>query len=158
MGILLTIAAIAIPAVIASAQSGNETASVHNLRQVVTAQTAYRQLNPKLGYANSIAALGGPTDATKCPNIPDLTAGVWSCLLPDAFATTLTTNTAGINGYLYVFTGDGLVPSSGWTMTATPVSASSGRRSYYVDQSGSITWAPAVIGTPMAAPGTAIGQ
>jgi len=132
VAIMLVIAAVAIPAVVASNQAGNESAAVNTMRTFVTAENSYRNLFPSIGYSSTAAKLGGALDPAKCPNIPD-PAGTWSCLMADPIATKLDAGTLGNYTWTYA-----RPDADSYTLLANPSSASSGRKSYFVDASGAI--------------------
>jgi type IV pilus assembly protein PilA len=141
VSIMLVIAAVAVPAVIASAQAGNETAAVNTLRTFITAENGYHQLT---GFYSSTATdLGGPVGDSLCPNVPTITLGPPStgpgCFMPDAVASRIQLNLP-LNGYVYHFANGGTGDGSAWTLSATPSSSMSGRKSFFCDQSGVIRY------------------
>jgi type IV pilus assembly protein PilA len=155
VAIMLVIAAVAIPAAVASRQSGNEASAATNLKTMVTAENAYSQL---YGAGYSTLAKNLDMSGTGCPNTP--TPGtnpatnsiVGACLLSNNIADNADAGTVPISNYLMTYAGT----ASGFTVTAVPTGTLSGRRSYCADSSGSIvyTWAQTI--TP-ATPGTTCG-
>ena len=71
VAIILIIASIAIPNLLAARRQTNETAAVATLRTLNTAQISYHSTYPNVGYASTLVALGGsscspPTSASAC--------------------------------------------------------------------------------------------
>jgi type IV pilus assembly protein PilA len=145
IAVMLVIVGIAAPAIVSSIQASNENAAAGTLKQVASAELGYRNLYN--AYSPTAAALGGTSSATTCPSIPLATG---ACLLPDGLAKVLD---AGTNqGYTYVYT----LANGTWTMSATPSSSYAGRKAFFVDGSGAITYQNGI--TAMTTPGTSLGQ
>ena len=71
VAIILIIASIAIPNLLAARRQTNETAAVAAIRAINTAQISYNSAYPSVGYATTLAALGGtacapPTSGSAC--------------------------------------------------------------------------------------------
>ncbi len=71
VAIILIIASIAIPNLLAARRQTNETAAVAAFRGINTAQISYNSAYPTVGYAATLAALGGtscipPGPASAC--------------------------------------------------------------------------------------------
>ncbi len=71
VAIILIIASIAIPNLLAARRQTNETAAVGAIRAINTAQISYNSAYPNVGYASTLAALGGtscgpPSSASAC--------------------------------------------------------------------------------------------
>ena len=71
VAIILIIASIAIPNLLAARRQTNETAAVGAIRAINTAQISYNSAYPAAGYASTLAALGGtscapPSSASAC--------------------------------------------------------------------------------------------
>ncbi len=64
VAIILIIAAIAIPNMIASKIAANEAAAVSSVRAINTAQTAYAIQYPNLGYSDTLLKLSDPPSGT----------------------------------------------------------------------------------------------
>ena len=64
VAIILIIAAIAIPNMIASKIAANEAAAVSSVRAINTAQTAYSIQYPNLGYSDTLLKLADPPSGT----------------------------------------------------------------------------------------------
>jgi prepilin-type N-terminal cleavage/methylation domain-containing protein len=60
VAIILTIAAIAIPTLLRSRIATNEAAAVASIRTIATAETAYAQAFPTVGYTCDLSELGPP--------------------------------------------------------------------------------------------------
>jgi prepilin-type N-terminal cleavage/methylation domain-containing protein len=60
VAIILILAAIAIPNIVKSKMSANETSAVGSLRTLVTSEVTYSTTYPGVGYTCSLAALGPP--------------------------------------------------------------------------------------------------
>jgi prepilin-type N-terminal cleavage/methylation domain-containing protein len=129
VAIILIIAAIAIPNLIAARMSANEASAVQSLRTIQSAETAYATTFPTVGFSTSLANLGdGGT--SPCNAIPTR-----ACLLDNV----LTSGTK--SGYIITFTGDTLTPSIGYTINADPIiRRSTGRRSFFTNYPGVIRY------------------
>lgn len=125
VGIILIISALAVPNFMHSRMVANEASAVGSIRSINTAAATYATTYPDQGLPASLAALGGaipctPTSATSCLIDEVLSSGTKS-------------------GYTFVWTGDGLLPSVAYTITATPISlGGTGQRTFCSDQSGVI--------------------
>lgn len=102
VAIILVIATIAIPSLIRSRQTANESSAVANLRTISNAEATY------------LSSSGG--------SYGDLPQLVSDRLLDDRFAT------GGYGGYLYSITSS----TFDFTATATPASSNMGRYGYYM--------------------------
>ena len=67
LGIILVIAAVAIPSVIGAKIKANETSAIAAIKTIETAQASYETTYPTLGYASSLAELGGPDSCKPAP-------------------------------------------------------------------------------------------
>jgi prepilin-type N-terminal cleavage/methylation domain-containing protein len=107
VAIILVIAAIAVPSFLRSRMAANESAAVASLRTLNTAQISYNSAYPTVGYAGTLAALGG----TGCT--PPTSAS--SCLID--------TNLAGgqKSGYNFALSNVTGTPNSSYNFVATPV-------------------------------------
>jgi type IV pilus assembly protein PilA len=163
VAIMLVVAAIAIPAAIASRQSGNESSAASTLRQVVTAETGYAQLY-NAGYSALASDLGMTGGTSACPNTPSpetatppVNTIAGACLLADGVAQNLDAGTVAINNYLFTYAGT----AGSYTQIAVPATGTAGRKSYCVDNSGTIVYAwgltaPVGTGKCKAVDGTAV--
>ena len=72
IAIILIIAAIAVPNLLRAKIAANESSAGSSVRQISTAETSYYGTYPQVGYAPTLAALGGPiagcvpSSATAC--------------------------------------------------------------------------------------------
>ncbi|HEV2021859.1 MAG TPA: prepilin-type N-terminal cleavage/methylation domain-containing protein, partial [Terriglobales bacterium] len=64
VAIILIIAAIAIPNLLRARISANEASAVGSIRTINTSQVTYSTNYPNVGFANTLAALGGATPCT----------------------------------------------------------------------------------------------
>jgi len=91
VAIILIIAAIAIPNLLRARISANESSAAASTRTVTTAEIQYQAAYPTVGYASSLAALGG----TNCNTVSSTSA----CLIDNALA--IATAAPGKSGYIY---------------------------------------------------------
>lgn len=140
--IIAIIAAIAIPSLLASRRAANQSATVANLRTVVSANATHASL-AQGNYALTLAGINtaGYLDAS------------WA-------AATVTKN-----GYTYAYTAAAASnPNTGYCVTATRASTSSGDNSYSTSHQGAIyqlagdTAPTCVAGTGVISTGTVISQ
>jgi type IV pilus assembly protein PilA len=106
VAIILIIAAIAIPSFLHSRMAANESVAAAAIRTLNTAQVSYNSAYPTVGFAGTLAALGG----TSCT--PPSSAS--SCLIDTALAGGLR------SGYTFTLTVTGTPPSS-YNVIAAPV-------------------------------------
>jgi type IV pilus assembly protein PilA len=125
----LIVAAIAIPNLIRSRTSANESAAASTLRTVNTAEITYATAYPNKGYARSLAAMGPPANGDCSGNI----TAAHSCLLDEVVGNAnCTSGTWCIKGG-YRYSVSGICPQTGcknYVATATPVSRSTGTKSF----------------------------
>lgn len=120
---ILIIAAIAIPNVLRARMAANEASAVGSLRTINMAAATYASTYPAAGYPASLSHLG--------------TSGAASSASADLLDRVLASGTK--SGYTLVFKGDGNLPSTGYTVTANPITPNTtGQRSFFTDQSGII--------------------
>jgi type IV pilus assembly protein PilA len=133
VAIILVMAAIAVPNYLRSRMAANESSAAQSLRTINTAAVSYGTTYPELGFPPTLASLGG---ATPC------TAGAGSACLLDSVLS------AGVKaGYQFQYTGDGLTPSVGYSITAVPVSPGiSGQRMFCSDATSVIRFDPSGSG------------
>jgi type IV pilus assembly protein PilA len=140
IAIILIIAAIAVPKLSNQRQNAQEMAAIQQIR---TLHQSLIQYYGQFGrYANSLAELGPPASGSPGPQASDL--------IPKSLADGRGT------GYLFTLTGT----PSGYTINANPEQfGSSGRRTFYSDQSGVVrqNWGqePATANSPELAAGAA---
>jgi type IV pilus assembly protein PilA len=133
VAIILIMAAIAVPNYLRSRLVANESSAAQSLRTINTAAVTYSSTYSSTGYPPSLAALGGASPCSAAP--------ANACLLDQVLS-------AGTKaGYTFVFTGDGLTPSVGYTLAATPVSLGvSGQRMFCTDATSVIRYDPSGSG------------
>jgi type IV pilus assembly protein PilA len=130
VSIILIISAIAIPNFLRSRMRANEASAVASLRAITTAAMTYSITYPDLNFPANLTDLGG---ATPC----SATSSTGACLIDAVLAN------GTKSGYNFVWTGDGLVPSVSFTLTAAPqVVGSSGQNMFCTDQTGIIRFDP----------------
>jgi len=133
VAVILIIAAIAIPNFMRARMRANEANAVASLHVINTAAVSYTTTYPELGYPVSLASMGGANPCTA--------TSTQACLLDDLLSQGFK------DGYTFVWTGDGLLPSVGFNLTATPQSVgSSGQNMYCTNQSGVIFYDPSGSG------------
>jgi prepilin-type N-terminal cleavage/methylation domain-containing protein len=140
VAIILIIAAIALPNLLAGKMAANEASAVESLRAIQSAETAYSTTFPSLGYSTTLLQLSGA-------GVPTCTATSAQACLIDA------TLASGVkSGYQITWNGDGNTPSVYYSINADPLArGSSGRRSFYTDYPGVIRYnntAPASVNDP----------
>ena len=97
VAIILVIAAIAIPNLLASRMAANEASAVGSIQTIKASEYAYFSAYPTVGYAASIADLGG----TGSPCVPSATA---ACLL-DASLVSAVPGGPAKSGFVFLATG-----------------------------------------------------
>ena len=125
VAIILIIAAIAIPNLIKSKMAANESSAVGSLRSITTAEIAFSTACPALGFTGVLADLGTPGNAAcagGANQIDNLLSGGTK------------------SGYKMTLAAPGATPVTTFTVNANPVSASSGTRYFFVDQTGVIRY------------------
>lgn len=132
VSIILIVSAIAVPNFLRSRMRANEASAVASVRAITTAAMTYSITYPDLNFPATLAVLGS---ATPCTGSSASSAG--ACLIDEVLAS------GTKSGYLFVWTGDGQVPSVAFTLTAGPQAVgSSGQNMYCTDQSGLIRFDP----------------
>jgi type IV pilus assembly protein PilA len=132
VAIILIIAAIAIPNMLRARISANEASAASSVRTISRAEVTYYSSYPTVGYASSLAALGGPV--TACVPVD-----TQACLIDSALAT------GQKSGYQFQVTG--LLPSGGvntaFVVGAVPLSFNhSGARDFCVSTDGVVRAQP----------------
>jgi prepilin-type N-terminal cleavage/methylation domain-containing protein len=142
--VILIIAAIAIPNLVHGKMRANEAAAVSSVKTINTAQLMYKDSFPEVGYASSLTNLGA--HGSSCENPTSTNA----CLIMDEALT------SGLkSGYMFDILADGNTPAAGYTVTAVPESAVSGRCSISSNESGDIHIS--LPGSPAPAGGRSVG-
>jgi prepilin-type N-terminal cleavage/methylation domain-containing protein len=106
VAIILIIASIAIPNLLAAKRQTNETAAVATIRTINTAQISYNSTYQNAGFASTLAALGG----SSC-NPPSATS---ACLIDSQTAT------GKKNGYTITLVGGNSTPNASYQLIASP--------------------------------------
>ena len=120
---MLIIAAIAIPNLLRARMAANEASAVGALRTINTAAITYSSTYPGAGYPANLHNLGS--------------SGAASSASADLIDSVLASGSK--SGYVYVYRGDGNIPSTGYTVTSNPITpGTTGQRSFFTDQSGVI--------------------
>jgi hypothetical protein len=98
------------------------------MRTIRTAEILYAQTYPEIGYASSLADLGTRGSTCEAPGPKN------ACIImDDALASGFK------SGYVFEIVGDGMKPSSAYTLIGNPESTGmSGRCSFSSDQGGDI--------------------
>jgi type IV pilus assembly protein PilA len=145
VAIILIIAAIAIPNLMASRMAANESSAVQESRNITTAQVVYStQYN--IGYSATLPALG---DAGGCG--AGSVTSTNACLIDSVLAS------GAKSGYVFVYTPanpDSATHYQSFTVNANPLNAGhSGRRYFFTDQTAVIrangTTAASVTDSPI---------
>jgi type IV pilus assembly protein PilA len=107
VAIILIIAAIAIPNLLRARMAANESSAVASIRTINTAMITYNSTYPTVGFAATVATLGGAAPCT-----PTSTA---ACLIDSVLA-------GGVkSGYNFVAIGAGGPPATKYYATAVPI-------------------------------------
>jgi len=117
VAIILIIAAIAIPNLLNARMAANEASAVQSIKTINTAEITYNSSYPTVGYAATLAVLGGASPCT-----PSSTT---ACLIDNILA-------SGVKaGYNFAAIGSGGPPASSYYATAVPVTVNrTGIRSF----------------------------
>ena len=108
VAIILIIASIAIPNLLRARISANEAAAVSGVRTINTVQITYISTYPTIGYATSLAALGGTTCAPATASS--------ACLIDSQLAS------GSKSGYSFVISGTEGTPAATYQVIASPMS------------------------------------
>jgi type IV pilus assembly protein PilA len=139
VAIILIIAAIAIPNLLRSKMSANESSAVATLRSLNTAAVSYSTSYGN--YPPSLASLG-PVASGTAP----------SSTTADLVDSVLGQDPSTKSGYTFVYVGTGS-PTSTYGITATPVNiGTTGQRGFYTNQSGVIRADPSGAVTSSSTP------
>ncbi|MGD0416792.1 MAG: type II secretion system protein [Terriglobales bacterium] len=127
VAIILVVAAIAIPNLLQARVSSNESSAVASMRTIGIAMISYNSKYWAVGFAPTLAALGG----TSCAPATQASA----CLID----TVLASGTK--NGYTFTATSIGSAPAEQYFAVALPI-ASSANRSFCITEAGVIYYDP----------------
>jgi len=129
VAIILIIAAIAIPNLMHARMAANEASAVESIKAINTAEITYSSTYPSVGFAPSLAALGGVT-----PCVPN---SATACLIPSDLAG------GAKSGYTFAATGSGGPPATTYYATAVPSALNqTGTRSFCSFEDGVIRVQP----------------
>ncbi len=134
VAIIFVIAAVAVPTFLRSRMAGNEASAVTSLHAINTAQVSYASAYSTIGYASSLAALGG-TGAAPTSSGALLIDSVLGASSPGGTDSSHTNAKAGYNFYLHnVSVMNGLV--NGYEVHGDPSApGTTGSRYFYSDPS-----------------------
>jgi type IV pilus assembly protein PilA len=117
VAIILVIAAIAIPSLLRARIAANESSAVASLRTINTAMITYNSSYPTVGFAATLAVLGGATPCTP--------SSVTSCLIDNVLAQDGTPAGSG---------------KSGFNIVAAGVAGAGGKNSTYIAGAAPLNW------------------
>jgi type IV pilus assembly protein PilA len=80
VGIILIIAAIAIPSLLSARVAANESSAVGSIRTINTAEITYNSTYPTVGYSPDLISLGG------APNVACVPAQATACLIDNVLS------------------------------------------------------------------------
>jgi len=137
VAIILIIAAIAIPNLLRSRMAANEASAVGSIRTINTAEVTYQAAYPDIGYAATLANLGGATAACAPPAVATSAA---ACLIDSS----LTTGAFQKSGYTFAsagaIVGGGTIRNT-YTVTGVPQGiGTTGQRGFFSNESGVIRY------------------
>jgi len=117
VAIILIIASIAVPNLLRARMSANEASAVAAVRTINTVQITYTSTYPTVGYASTLAALGGTSCAPPSPTS--------ACLIDSQLAS------GTKSGYSFALSGIEGTPATAYQIIASPISPNhSGIRSF----------------------------
>jgi type IV pilus assembly protein PilA len=113
IAIILILAAIVIPNLLHARLAANESSAAGSLRAIASAEIAYYDAYPSIGYANTLPDLGGANPCTPSPTSACMLDSVLSAAIP---------GTSGKSGYQFLATGiAGGGFNSNYVAGATPI-------------------------------------
>jgi type IV pilus assembly protein PilA len=133
VAIILIIAAIAIPNLMRARMSANDSSAAASERSIVTAEIGYSAAYPTIGFAATLANLGGPSGAC--------TPGTSSGCLIDSLLAAASSGGAGKSGYFFLATpssGTGATTNNMFYTAGWPISNQTGTKSYCAYEDGVI--------------------
>ncbi|HEY1936575.1 MAG TPA: prepilin-type N-terminal cleavage/methylation domain-containing protein [Candidatus Angelobacter sp.] len=126
VAIILIIAAIAIPNLLRSRMSANESAAASTIRTLNTTEVTYQTSFPAVGYASSLQILGPNTVDCSVPANVDSTH---ACLI-DSILGCASATACPKGQYNYAIVSTAAVPVPDYAASAWPLTAQSGTKSY----------------------------
>jgi len=142
VAIILIIAAIAIPNLLRAKMSANESSAAAGVRSISSAEIAYFNAYPTIGFANQLQDLG--------KTAPCLPAPTHACLLDNNLANAIP-GSPGHSGYQFNATGEnfGGVLNSAYVAGATPLTAGgTGANDFCTMADGVLRSQPSTGGVP----------
>ncbi len=135
VAIIALLAAIAIPNVLRGRTTANESASVGNMRAIISSLEMFRSVNSAYPTTAQtwMTAMYGATCAAADPPTPDFG--------PPSFCNTMAGGTAAATGLVqgYMYTYNPVANGATYTVQATPLTVNNtGTRSFFTDESGII--------------------
>ncbi len=128
VAIILIIAAIALPNFIRSRLAAKESAAVSHIRSISTAEIAYAQTYPDVGYTCSLSELGPPSGGGSASSSA---AGIIDGVLASGVK----------QGYSFSLSNCSGTPRITYSSAAVPQGANTGGRAFCSDASGIISFA-----------------
>jgi prepilin-type N-terminal cleavage/methylation domain-containing protein len=125
VAIILIIAAIAVPSLLKSRMSANESSAVYSIRTINTAQVTYAATYPTIGYAGTLNALASSSSTT---TVDSSNAGILDWVLG---CTSVVCPKSGYNFQLANISG---TPVSAYSVWGTPITVgTTGNRGFCSD-------------------------
>ena len=152
VAIILIIAAIAIPNLLRSRMSANESAAASTVRTLNTTQVTYLTTYPAAGYAATMSVLGPAADCTVPANVTSTT----SCLADATLACVNQPCTKGAYQYALGATAAATLPNSDYVINAIPVGTQAGSKTFCSLADAVIRVKPFVVGDAPVAPAACI--
>jgi prepilin-type N-terminal cleavage/methylation domain-containing protein len=145
VAIILIIAAIAIPNLLRSKMSANDSAAASSIRTINTSEVTYSTTYPTQGYSPSLKALGPNATAGTC----DATG---ACLIDGVLACAAANGPCPKSGYNYfVVSASTAAPFGDYTASASPITVNStGTRNYCANADAVIKSTAGITSTPTA--------
>ena len=135
VAIILIIAAIAIPNLMHARMAAHEASAVESIKTINTVEISYSAAYPTVGFAPSLANLGGMSPCTP--------SSATACLIDSGLAS------GTKSGYMFTATGSGGPPSSQYYVTAVPITLNrTGVRSFCSFEDATIRVQPTGAGIP----------
>ena len=97
----------------------NETAAQTRMNMIIASQANNAAAHPEIGYTCTVPGVAGDNPSTSGPNDPGQRSEDW-------------------NGYRFTLSGCGRAPSTKYRLTAAPINAESGEKTFCADESGKI--------------------
>jgi len=129
VAIILIIAAIAIPNLMRSRMSANESAGAQTVRTLITNAVTYSTSYPTVGYPGSIGAMGGANPCTASALTACLIDSVLGCGTPACIRDAYTYQVTGIGG-------SATTPNTDFVIFATPNGPNAGAKDYCATADG----------------------